>query len=222
MNEDFICKYCGKICKNKNSLINHERLCKENPDRQESYIMKWNKEKNHNVWNKGLTKESDERVAKYTETRQKRIENGEIELYWKGKHHSDKTIEKMKNNENCGGLRVGSGRGKMGYYKGYYCRSSWELAWVVYQLEHNIIPEQCYEYFEYFVDGEKHRYYPDFKIGDVYIEIKGAHYNNWEKKKEQFPKEKNLIVIDGKKEIKQYLQYVEEKYGKEFWKRLYE
>lgn len=32
MNE-FICHYCGKICKNKNSLIQHEIRCKENPNR---------------------------------------------------------------------------------------------------------------------------------------------------------------------------------------------
>lgn len=31
------CRYCGRECKNKNSLSNHERLCKENPNRQISY-----------------------------------------------------------------------------------------------------------------------------------------------------------------------------------------
>jgi hypothetical protein len=30
----FICKHCGKECKNDNSLRNHERLCKSNPNRQ--------------------------------------------------------------------------------------------------------------------------------------------------------------------------------------------
>lgn len=29
------CHYCDKECKNKRSLSNHERLCKENPNRQE-------------------------------------------------------------------------------------------------------------------------------------------------------------------------------------------
>lgn len=32
--KEFICRYCGKECKNANSLRNHERLCKENPNRQ--------------------------------------------------------------------------------------------------------------------------------------------------------------------------------------------
>lgn len=31
--EQFICRYCGKVCKNKNSLAQHEIRCKENPNR---------------------------------------------------------------------------------------------------------------------------------------------------------------------------------------------
>ena len=33
--EEFICKYCGKECKNKNSLAQHEIRCKQNPNRIE-------------------------------------------------------------------------------------------------------------------------------------------------------------------------------------------
>ena len=32
--EGLSCQYCGKLCKNKNSLCNHERQCKNNPNRQ--------------------------------------------------------------------------------------------------------------------------------------------------------------------------------------------
>lgn len=220
--ETYVCKYCGKVCKNDNSLRNHERLCKNNPDRQDSYLMKKNKRSDYVPWNKGLTKDTDERVAKGAETYHRRVESGEIKSHWKDRHHTPETIKKMKDNINCGGLRVGSGKGKMGWYHGYYCRSSWELAWLVYQLEQGTKPEQCKEFFEYKIGDETHRYYPDFKIGETYYEIKGAHYNKWEYKKEQFPKDKVLVIIDGKKEIKPYLQYVEEKYGKEFWEVLYE
>lgn len=34
------CYYCKKECKNDNSLRNHERLCRENPDRQQANIDK--------------------------------------------------------------------------------------------------------------------------------------------------------------------------------------
>jgi hypothetical protein len=35
-----LCKFCSKECKNDNSLRNHERLCKENPNKQESTLVK--------------------------------------------------------------------------------------------------------------------------------------------------------------------------------------
>ena len=34
----FKCQYCEKICKNHNSWINHERLCKSNPKKQQSHL----------------------------------------------------------------------------------------------------------------------------------------------------------------------------------------
>lgn len=30
--EGLNCQFCGKECKNRNSLCNHERLCKQNPE----------------------------------------------------------------------------------------------------------------------------------------------------------------------------------------------
>jgi very-short-patch-repair endonuclease len=37
------CKYCNKECKNKNSLINNERLCKSNPNKKETNFKDYNK-----------------------------------------------------------------------------------------------------------------------------------------------------------------------------------
>ena len=65
------------------------------------------------------------------------------------------------------------GKGKKGYYKGFWCDSSYELAYVIYCLDHNIKIERCKEYFEYEYQGKKHRYYPDFIVDDEIIEIKG-------------------------------------------------
>ena len=43
MEEDikYICRFCGRECKNGNSLRNHERLCKENPNKQEMYWLEY-------------------------------------------------------------------------------------------------------------------------------------------------------------------------------------
>ena len=34
---EYTCQYCGKNCKGKQSIIQHERLCKQNPNRQISF-----------------------------------------------------------------------------------------------------------------------------------------------------------------------------------------
>ena len=78
-NKIYICKFCGKECKNLNSLRNHERLCKQNPDKQESSLVKHNKMIKNGEripWNKGKTKNSNERIRHNIESRQKNIESG--------------------------------------------------------------------------------------------------------------------------------------------------
>ncbi len=121
--------------------------------------------------------------------------------------------------KSSGGKRTGSGIGKHGWYKNYYCDSSWELAFVIYNLEHNIKFSRNKVGFEYEYENKIHKFYPDFIMEDgTYIEIKGY-----------FDK-KNIIKISSfngslkilnKIEIAPYLKYVINKYGKDFIK-LYE
>lgn len=120
-----------------------------------------------------------------------------------------------------GGYRRGAGRGKRGHYKGLYCMSTWELAWVVYQLEHGQKVEQCKEQFEYIMDNEVHHYIPDFIIDGVYYEIKNWHRPDTDFKVNQFPKDKTLILIEGK-ENEVFISYAKKKYGEKFWENLYE
>lgn len=57
------CIFCQKACKNLNSKVNHERLCKHNPKRQVSSIEKYNL--SHSPpWNKGLTKNTNKSIAR--------------------------------------------------------------------------------------------------------------------------------------------------------------
>lgn len=70
-----------------------------------------------------------------------------------------------------GGYREGSGRSKHGYYKGIYCGSTYELAWVIYQLDHGVIPTRFQGFVTCKETGQK--YYPDFIQGRTIIEIKG-------------------------------------------------
>ena len=70
-----------------------------------------------------------------------------------------------------GGYREGSGRSKSGYYKGVYCGSTYELCWVIYQLDHNIKFSRFPGKLE--LNGVK--YYPDFLLNDgkTIVETKG-------------------------------------------------
>ena len=116
------------------------------------------------------------------------------------------------------GPRKGSSRGKKGWYKGYWCDSSWELAWVIYNLDNNIAFTRNTEGFEYLFDNIKHKYFPDFKKEDVFIEIKGYFSEQVKAKINQFPFKLEVL---SKEEMKPILEYVINKYGKDFIK-LYE
>lgn len=112
-----------------------------------------------------------------------------------------------------GGYRVGSGHGKQGWYKNYWCDSSYELAFVVYNLDHNIQFERNKEGFEYIFNGGHHRFFPDFIMDGKYIEIKGYFNEQQWAKINQFPH--SIEVID-KEKIKPYIKYAVETYGRDY------
>lgn len=118
-----------------------------------------------------------------------------------------------------GGFRLKSGYGKGGWYRGYWCSSSYELAWIIYSLEHNIKFERNKKYFEYVYNNKVRKYYPDFILSDnKYIEIKGWNRNNIVDIKSAVVK--NLTVL-YRKDLNKEFDYVIAKYGKDFI-RLYE
>ena len=41
------CKFCNKECKNKNSLVSHERMCKDNPNKVDSLFKTLNNKQEH-------------------------------------------------------------------------------------------------------------------------------------------------------------------------------
>ena len=208
---EFICKFCGKICKNANSLRNHERLCHSNPNRQIPTWLKGNV--GRTAWNKGLTAETDDRIRLQTERTIEKYKTGKLTPSFLGKKHTEETRRLMS--EKCGGYRKGSGRGKSGWYKGIFCDSSWELAFVVYHKDHNNEISRNKEKFSYIFEGTVHYYFPDFIVNGKLFEIKGYKNKAWPYKLEQFPKDRGLIVLEEDDMIK-YLKYVTDKYGKDF------
>lgn len=118
-----------------------------------------------------------------------------------------------------GGVRKGGGHGKSGWYKGYWCDSSWELAFVIYNLENGIEFERNKQGFEYELEGEKYKYYPDFLMEDgSYIEVKGYMDKKSTAKHQQF---KGVLKVLEEDDMTPYLKYAINKHGKDYIK-LYE
>lgn len=232
------CKYCGKECKNLNSLRQHEIRCKENPNRIK-ISTEWNKPEYHKGVSstKGLKAVTDGIHNKYILPEEidnfllnnplwhrgstpnfKNKPTGICSTPEKEAERRRKISETMKKNPLAGGRRIGSGRGKQGWYKGFYCDSSWELAFLTYYIDHNMNIKRCEERREYFYNNEKHTYIPDFITDEGIVEIKGYNTDQWKAKQEQNPDIKVLYEDD----IKLYLNYVIEKYGNKFYETLYE
>ena len=112
-----------------------------------------------------------------------------------------------------GGIRDGSSRGKYGWYKGYRCDSSYELAYLIFNIEHNNKIERNKDGFEYFFNDKKHLFYPDFIVNGEYVEVKNYRSELTDCKLKYFP---TKIDIYYKDTMKPYLEYVIDKYGKDF------
>ena len=107
------------------------------------------------------------------------------------------------------------GTAKYGTYKGLHCDSSWELAYAIYCLDHDIIIERNTDGFEYTYNNQQHIYYPDFIVDGKYIEIKNFNNDQVQAKIKGFPQNKELIVL-FKPDMKPYLDYCTKTYGKNF------
>ena len=99
--EVYKCKYCGKECNGKNSLIQHEIRCKENTERITilSNFIKYNEDCRKGIRHHphyGQTKETCESLRKQSETKQMLKERGEYKGGFKGCKHSLETKEKMR------------------------------------------------------------------------------------------------------------------------------
>jgi len=118
-------------------------------------------------------------------------------------------------NKKVGGYRKGSGRGKSGWYKEYWCDSSYELAYVIYNIDHNITFERNTESFNYTWKNKILKYFPDYIVGNEYLEIKGY---ETDKDRIKYTSVNKPIRILRTKDLKYALDYVIDKYGKDYIK----
>lgn len=102
-----------------------------------------------------------------------------------------------------------------GYYKGIYCDSTYELAYLIYCLDHNIDIKRCEETFEYEYNGKKHKYHPDFVVNGEIVEIKGYKSELVEIKAKSINKPYKILYWQ---DLEQYFKYVSQTYNKKYIK----
>ena len=118
-----------------------------------------------------------------------------------------------------GGYRRGSGYGISGRYKGVWCDSTWELAFLLYHLDKGTPIYRCKEVYKYTYYGKTYRYHPDFVVGDKIIEIKGRRTKKDMSKIKQCPVPLTVLLEE---EMNIYLDYAKAEHGVKFWEKLYE
>ena len=101
--------------------------------------------------------------------------------------------------------------------------SSWELAYYIWLKDNNIEFEYQPEPLTYLYEQKEHKYFPDFKINNELIEIKGK---NWlklllEKGTKQEAKYKCMLEHNVKiiTDCSKYLQYIKNKYGTNYLRK---
>ncbi len=150
--------------------------------------------KGKSTWLKGLTKETDERVAKIGKKISDGISDGSISHPFKGKKHSvetkkimsEKRIENYKDNTfHCKFYIVNNGE------KDIKVQGTYERDFAIFLNSKNIKWDRIKLLYD-----EYHYYTPDFYIVDldIYIEIKGWLMERDKKKYNKFFCERNDII----------------------------
>lgn len=191
-----------------------KHICNYGCNKEARFLMTSGKWCCENHWNKCSGK------------RKKDSEKKKSQIPWnkglkglKGTPHTEETKKILSNhakNRGLGGYNKGSGRGKRGWFKDYWCDSSYELAFVIYCLDKNIKICRNTETFSYIHKGQECKYIPDFKRIDrenYFIEIKGWFNEREVDKVKYFPHKLKIYSGRGMKKI---LNYVRDKYGSNF------
>jgi len=179
-----VCKYCGKECKNKNSLTQHEIRCKLNPNRislPPSNFINYNKSiqlKERQPSNQYIKAKKEGKILKMSnQTKEK------LSKVWKGRHHTEEQKKKISKSmkiavrkypESFSASNV-NGRVKHYDYNGFKLDGLWELEVAKYLDSKNIKWIKPNNGFEYEWNNDIHIYYPDFYLPEYnyYIEVKG-------------------------------------------------
>jgi hypothetical protein len=207
--EDLKCTFCGKEWKNKNSFIQHERLCKHNPNRQ-TIQLKPKTDAYYDAMRK--LKESGRASNQYLkarelglpdpeiseETRKKISENSKKQVWSKEskKKLSESMLKAVEKNPESYTKNNVCGRVKHGEYNGVKLKGSWELKTAQWLDSQGLKWIHEDGPFPYVWEGKNKNYFPDFFLEEhnLYLEVKGYKTERDKAKWNQFPHV--LLIID--------------------------
>jgi hypothetical protein len=187
------CKYCNKLCKNLNSLKQHEVRCKSNPNRiviKPSYGM---------LGKKGGNQFTTGRQSKMKPETIEKIRISNTGKRWddeKKRAHSESMKLAVINHPEAYSKNNVCGRVKRTDYNGVMLKGSWEVNVAKWLDKHGLMWETEVNPQTYHWNNSTHLYFPDFYISklDTYIEVKGYKTERDEAKWSQFVG--RLIVVD--------------------------
>ena len=199
--------HCSRACANSRSFSNESRLKKSQSNKS--------KIEHDGLW--GAVNRENFEFKQYICRECGKPFDRTMKRNIRSTNFCSKECSNLWRHKHTGGYRRNAGRGKQGWYKGIWCDSSWELAFVIYHIDHGMSIKRCEEKRTYEFEGKQFTYNPDFITDEGIVEIKGYSDSKWEAKIKSNPDIKVLF----EKDISYILEYVIEKYGKDFIK-LYE
>lgn len=111
----------------------------------------------------------------------------------------------------------GQGRSRSGYWKGFFCNSTYELVYYIYMSEHGYKIERNQKVYEYEWNGSKRLYYPDFIVNDKLVEIKG-YWSPQVQAKIDAVTDKELSVLYYK-DLEPMMDWIDSKYNTKHGKK---
>lgn len=213
-NNEYKCPHCDKLYP-KQGIITH--IWRNHGDGVQHSTYQNLGENRRRNWSKGLTKESNESVAKMAKTLSDKMSDGSIIPSFLGKHHTEDTIKiisKKLSSNNRGGrckwYEVEKPDGTKVKVQGTWER---DFAKVLNFIDEEWIkPSQYQEHtFKWTDEGIQHSYTPDFYSPKLkkYFEVKGYWWGN-DKRKMELVLEQNDINVEviQKKELDRYLRLI--------------
>jgi hypothetical protein len=207
--EQLICRYCDSLRKNSNSLRNHERLCKHNPNKQEikSNLIEYNRKRqageievvHTNQFTKAkalglpVPEVSSVTRAKLSVAGKKRIWTEEDRA--RQSESMQRAVQEHPQSYSASNV---CGRTSLIEYRGSTLNGKWELEVAKWLDSCNILWTNKIEkeiYYQW--QNKQHRYFPDFYLPDrdLYIEVKGYERERDRCKWAVVP---NLVVLKSK------------------------